>query len=206
MLVSRSLVPALAPQAAGSPIRIIEDVLQADEQSPLNAFLREGGWSYGAYSSEEPGASRYWYKHFAGYFKDGREPRTAEGIEHELERSAPRVCALWRRLKSSVLAGHALTRCYANAYPAGSEGGLHTDSNEPDHFTAIYYPHLKWSPNWAGETVFFNADGTDIIASAYPKPNRLVVFSGRIPHVARAASRTCPELRVTLMFKTAAIR
>jgi SM-20-related protein len=206
MLKSHSLVPALAPQAAGSPIRIIDDLLPADEQRAVQAFLREGGWSYGAYSSDELGASRYWYKHFAGYFKDGREARTPEGIEQELRDSAPVVWALWDRLRGSVLAGHALTRCYANAYPVGSEGGLHADSNEPNHFTVIYYPHLKWSPNWAGETVFFNADGTDINAAAYPKPNRIVVFPGRIPHVARAASRTCPELRVTLMFKTAVIR
>lgn len=206
MLTSLSLVPGLAPKAAGSPIRIIDDLLQPDEQRAVHAFLHEGGWGYGAYSSGEPGASRYWYRHFAGYFKDGREARTPEGIEHELKSAAPIASALWEKLKSSALAGHALTRCYANAYPVGAEGGLHTDSNEADHFTAIYYPNLTWSPNWAGETVFFNADGTDIIASAYPKPNRLVVFPGRIPHVARAVSRTCPELRVTLMFKTAAAR
>jgi SM-20-related protein len=29
-----------------------------------------------------------------------------------------------------------------------------------------------------------------------------VVFPGLIPHVARGVSRTCPMLRITLMFKT----
>jgi SM-20-related protein len=50
--------------------------------------------------------------------------------------------------------------------------------------------------------VFFTQDGSDILASIYPKPNRLIVFPGAIPHVARGISRTCPKLRITLMFKT----
>jgi SM-20-related protein len=53
-----------------------------------------------------------------------------------------------------------------------------------------------------GETVFFNQEETDIIASIYPKPNRLVMFQGTIPHTARGVSRICPVLRITLMFKT----
>jgi SM-20-related protein len=43
---------------------------------------------------------------------------------------------------------------------------------------------------------------TDIVSAVYPKPNRFVVFSGNIPHVARGVSRTCPKLRITLMYKT----
>ena len=53
-----------------------------------------------------------------------------------------------------------------------------------------------------GETVFFNREKTDIIACVYPKPNRLVIFRGNFPHVARGVSRTCPALRIALMFKT----
>jgi hypothetical protein len=32
--------------------------------------------------------------------------------------------------------------------------------------------------------------------------DRLVIFRGNYPHVARGVSRTCPALRITLMFKT----
>jgi hypothetical protein len=67
--------------------------------------------------------------------------------------------------------------------------------------TVIYYPHPTWHPNWGGETVFFNQDRTGIIAPIYPRPNRLVIFAGNIPHVARGLSRTCPIMRNTLMFK-----
>ena len=106
------------------------------------------------------------------------------------------------RLADTVFRGHTLMRCYANAHAYGGDGTLHTDSTDPDSRTAVYYPHGVWWPNWAGETVVFNADKSDIIAAVYPKPNRMVVFPGCLPHVARGVSRTCPELRIVLVFKT----
>jgi SM-20-related protein len=184
-------------------IAIHDDLLDLPMQQAVLGFLRGPGWSHGAFSDPSPDASRYWYKHFAGYAKSGQETHAPDQIEAELAATAPLVAEVWRRLRAGILSGHALTRCYANGYPFGSEGGVHLDSNIVSHFTAIYYPHQEWRPNFAGETVFFNADQSDIIASVYPKPNRLVVFPGVIPHVARGVSRTCPEMRITLMFKTA---
>jgi SM-20-related protein len=198
-----SLAIAQRPSFDASDIRVYDNALAEPLQREVLAHLNEPGWAFGAYSDASPNASRYWYKHFAGYVRDGQEARTAQGVENELATTSAVISGVWGQLKSGPLAGHALTRCYANGYPAGSEGGLHLDSNVSDHFTAIYYPHTSWHPNFAGETVFFTADGSDIIQSVYPKPNRLVVFPGVIPHVARGVSRACPQLRVTLMFKTA---
>ena len=115
---------------------------------------------------------------------------------------APLIAEMWTALKAGPLAGQALARCYANGMPGGVEGGLHLDSNIDSHLTAIYYPHPAWGPNFGGETLLFNAAGDEILAAIYPKPNRLAVFSGAIPHVARPMSRKRPELRITLMFKT----
>jgi SM-20-related protein len=86
--------------------------------------------------------------------------------------------------------------------PAGAEGGLHMDSNVDTHLTSIYYPHPRWHPSLGGETLFFNKDGTDVIGAVYPKPNRLAVFPGTIPHVARPMSAKAKDLRITLMFKS----
>ncbi|MHB8530490.1 MAG: 2OG-Fe(II) oxygenase [Caulobacteraceae bacterium] len=183
-------------------IAVFDDVLSPESQQEVLNFLALPGWAFGAYSDSSPGASRYWYKHFAGFVRDGSEDGDPQAFAAALGRNAPPVSRMWRRLERDILAGHRLTRCYANGYPSGAEGGLHLDSNIDSHFTAIYYPHLSWHANWAGETVFFDKAGQDIIASVYPRPNRLVVFRGTIPHVARGVSRACPELRVTLMFKT----
>lgn len=169
----------------------------------FSAFLSSPGWAFGAYSDPAPGASCYWYKHFAGIVRDGREPSEPALFERQLKLAAPVIDRMWTKLQAGALAGHQLSRCYANGYPAGSEGGLHVNSNVASHFTTIYFPHTAWNPNFAGDTLFFNHTGTEIIAGIYPKPNRLVVFPGMIPHVARGISRLCPHLRITLMFKTA---
>ena len=120
----------------------------------------------------------------------------------ELQEKAAVLYNFWRMLEATVLKGHTLLRCYANGQPFGAEGTTHTDSVSPRSYTSIYYPHDKWHSDWGGETVFFDHDRSDIIASVYPKPGRLVVFRGTTPHAARGVSRTCPVLRITLMFKT----
>jgi len=192
--------PAPAPTAP-SGIVAHDDLLPFDEQKALHDFLKGPGWAYGAFS--DAAGSRYLYKHFAGVVTDGREAVDPDAFEASLEDTAPLVASVWRRLKGTHLSGHRLTRCYANGYPNGSEGGLHRDSNIATHYTAIYYPHLSWKPNYAGETVFFDDAEQEIVGSVYPRPNRLVVFPGNIPHVARGVSRACPDMRITLMFKTA---
>jgi SM-20-related protein len=187
---------------SGPKVTVFDNLLQAEEQAAIWAFLNQPGWAYGGYSAEGPEADRYFYKHFAGYVQDGREARTATAIEEELARNAPLLARMWLGLKGGPLQGQGLARCYANGMPGGVEGGLHLDSNIDTHLTSIYYAHPTWHPNFGGETLLFNPDGDEVIAAIYPKPNRLAVFSGTIPHVARPMSRRRPELRITLMFKT----
>src|SRR5580704_709523 len=165
-------------------IRIFDNVLAPNEQRLVWHFLNRPGWSYGAYSQSGGEASRYFYKHFSGYFMDGRESRSAGAIEAELMQNAPLLAEFWAVLKRGPLKGSVLSRCYANGMPAGAEGGIHLDSNIASHLTSIYYPNLEWRPDSAGETLFFNNERTDLIAAVYPKPNRLVIFPGTIPHVA----------------------
>lgn len=202
----RTSTPSPRPSGPGpqspppSGIVAYDGILPPDEQKALYSFLQGPGWGYGAFS--DPQGGRYLYKHFAGIVTDGREAVDPPAFEAILERTAPLVARLWRRLQAGHLAGHRLVRCYANGYPNGADGSLHRDSDVATHFTAIYYPHLAWNPNYAGETVFFDDAQQEIMASVYPRPNRLLVFPGVIPHVARGVSRACPDMRITLMFKT----
>lgn len=180
-------------------IRAIDNFLPAAEHQAVWTFLCEGGWSFGAFSAT--GGHRYFYKHFAGFREGGNEYDDPRRIEDELQRY-PVVAAVWSRLKAGPFANQVLARSYANGMPPGAEGGLHLDSNIPSHFTAIYYPHPTWDPDLAGETLFYNATRDDVVAAVFPKPNRLVLFPGTIPHVARPISMRASEMRVTLMFKT----
>ena len=187
----------------GAPqIAVCDNFLSPSDQNSVWEFLRRPGWAFGAYSDHEQDASRYLYKHFTGYRKDAQEQVEPEAFEDELREASPLIASVWDRLRAGHLKGHELTRCYANGMPSGAEGGLHLDSNVDSHMTAIYYPHLNWHPNFGGETVFFDKTGSDIVAAVYPRPNRLAIFSGTIPHVARPTSKRCADLRITLMFKT----
>jgi SM-20-related protein len=181
-------------------MQVRDDFLDADFHARIDKFLRSGGWRFGWKSNSQEDCYAFWHKHFAGYRRQKGGARTKRyPCAEELRSNAATVFALWEHLAGTVLRGHTLYRCYANAQTYGSDGTLHTDKNG---WTSLYYPHAAWEPNYAGETVFFNEQGDDTIASIYPKPNRLVIFPGMTPHLARGVSRTCPLLRITLAFKT----
>jgi SM-20-related protein len=183
-------------------VRVFDNLLDPTAHAAVWAFLNQPGWAYGGRSHAGDDVDQYFYKHFAGYVRDGQEARTPASNEDELIQSAPLLSQMWNALKMGPLQGQALSRCYANAMAGGVEGNLHLDSNIESHQTSIYYPHPTWSADAAGETLLFNAAADEIIAAIYPKPNRLAVFAGTIPHVARPMSRRRSALRITLMFKT----
>lgn len=176
-----------------------DNLLPEKDRKRVEEFL-DGGWKFGWKSNRKSDTYRFWHRHFAGTME--ADYKKEYDCAAELAKNAPLMAQFWQFLAGTLLRGHTLVRCYANAFAYGNDGTLHTDSRSPTSFTTIYYPHERWSPNWGGETVFFNPEETDIIAVVYPKPNRLLTFPGTVPHVARGLSRMCPALRTTLMFKT----
>jgi SM-20-related protein len=158
--------------------------------------------SFGASSSRSPDAPSYYYKHFAGYSANGIERRDPTLIADELREACRPIYNMWVGLERAFLSGHLLSRCYANVMPPGVGGGIHRDSQDPTHMTLIYYPNLRWAPGDGGETLFYNEAETTVVRTVEPVPNRLVVFSGSIPHMARALSAAALTDRITLMFKT----
>jgi SM-20-related protein len=182
-------------------IEIIDDLVPLDLRSEISDFLREPGWVYGWKSDPDKDKYSFWHKHFAGHERpDHTKPDEQYNCESELHYSA--ILKLWNLLKEGPLTGHTLLRCYANGYPYGADGSVHTDTVSENGYTVIYYPHRFYDLNWAGETIFFNEDLSDIKLAVCPKPGRVVIFKGIIPHVGRGVSRSCPHMRVTLMFKT----
>ena len=93
-----------------------------------------------------------------------------------------------------------VARQYANGHTYGLGGRPHYDDLRAGTFTLLYYPMPKWEPAWEGETLFFTPAG-HVAAGIAIAPNRAVLFDLRMSHSARAPSRDCPELRVTLAFK-----
>jgi SM-20-related protein len=206
--VTRSAPTGSAKQApaTGPAIARRDNILAPDAQRRVHNFLAQPGWEFGWKSHPKRDVYSFWHKHFAGALlpdHDRDKPgATIYDCAGELQDKAPILHIFWQGLHAGLLKRHTLVRCYANAFAYGCDGTLHTDSTSPKSFTTIWYANLQWNANWGGETVFFNAERTDIVAAVYPQPNRLVVFPGTIPHAARGVARSCPDLRITLMFKT----
>jgi Rps23 Pro-64 3,4-dihydroxylase Tpa1-like proline 4-hydroxylase len=179
----------------------IDAYFAAPQLEKLHDFFQNNVlWTYGWQSKKNLVPFSHWNHNFLKTKSDNQD-----NLEHlllENDALAP-LRDIWLRLKTDHLKDHALVRCYANAHTFGIEGYPHTDSRKPGNYTTIVYVNPIWKPEWAGETVFFNDLG-DIVHAVLPKPGRITTFDGRILHAARALSRICPAMRVTLMFKSTA--
>ena len=87
-----------------------------------------------------------------------------------------------------------------NSQTQGLEGTTHSDCREEDEWNLsfLYYPNRFWNPKWGGTLRLYDEspqsglDGREEhiknhqIAEIEFKPNRLIMFDGRIPHGADA--------------------
>jgi len=176
-----------------------ENAMPEEVRRNVYDLLCQPGWETGWKSNSKRDGYSFLHKHYAGHRKSGGD---AYDCEVELQKSAPIIHDAWFRVKEKIFPGHRLVRCYANALAYGMDGTVHTDASEPGNYTAVYYPHERWSPNWGGETMFYNEAENRIVACFFPRPNSLAVFDGRVPHRANGVTRSYPGLRITLMFKT----
>lgn len=179
---------------------ITDDAVPLALQQAISKLTRESIWAYGWRSNTRRDRYCYWHAHIAG--GDGT---SRKNCEQELAQSQQysAAYALFKLLQQGPLKGHEPLRVYLNSHTFGVEGYVHQDNKDTEnYFSTIYYAHPVWHQNWAGDTVFYNRDETDILTSVYPRPGRAVTFHGAIPHCARAPSRDCNELRVSLVIKT----
>ena len=62
---------------------------------------------------------------------------------------------------------------------------------------------MKWDLEWGGDTLFLDDDRINISSIIQPKPNRVVVFDAKIPHLIRPSTIIAPQYRfsVNMTFK-----
>ncbi|MGJ4729261.1 2OG-Fe(II) oxygenase [Luteimonas sp. SDU101] len=185
-------------------VLVFDDLIEPEQHRSILTLVRGPIWAYGWKSVQGRDRFSFWHAQFAGGGKDSRENCLDELARNSI--AAP-ILALWERLSSTVLGGYEPIRVYANAHTYGIEGYVHQDSaDNENYFTAIYYAHNAWHPDWAGETAFVDRETGDVTSAVYPRPGRVILFRGSTPHVARSPSRECPELRVSVVFKMQAAR
>ena len=180
---------------------IFDDFLDSASWTNLLEYYQKiAAFRYGHFSDQAVTDIPHWHSEYL--FTNSNVQTNQEHILRANPNLAM-VAAVWERLKEHHLKGHALVRCYANAHTYGVEGAPHVDSAKPNNFTTLLYVVPDWKTQWAGETSFFNESG-EVTTAVLPRPNRMITFDGTQLHAARAVSRECPALRITLMFKTVA--
>jgi Rps23 Pro-64 3,4-dihydroxylase Tpa1-like proline 4-hydroxylase len=75
---------------------------------------------------------------------------------------------------------------------------VHFSHTHRDQVVLLYYANLQWSHEWAGETLFYDENCSDIRQAISYKPGRLLLFDGNIPHSIRPQSANAPHYRFTL--------
>ena len=91
---------------------------------------------------------------------------------------------------------------YINVLREGNDPGIHVDAPYfvEDQQTVLVYMNPQWDPQWGGETIFFNHD-LDAVRLVQPRPGRVVMFDGRIPHTGRPPTPKYSHNRYILSFK-----
>jgi len=179
---------------------VSDDFISRSLQKRITEVVQGPIWQYGWHSNSRRDRFCYWHAAFAGGSANSRV-----NCEEELSSKpylAP-IHELWLHLSQGALKGHEPLRVYANGHTYGVEGYVHRDNKDTEnYFSTVYYAHPVWHKNWGGDTAFYSRDGQDIIHSVYPRPGRAITFHGASPHCARAPSRECAELRISVVIKT----
>ena len=62
----------------------------------------------------------------------------------------------------------------------------------------LYYANTQWKQEWAGETLFFDESGKEVVYTSTYTPGRIIIFDGKMPHTIRPQSSAAPHFRFTI--------
>jgi len=98
-----------------------------------------------------------------------------------------------------------IARIHVNCLPYGDLLTTHDDGAPGASLTGLYFGNAEWQANWQGELIMCDRSGESLYA-IMPKPGRIVLFPGEIPHRAGAPSRACYTHRLTIGHKFRAVK
>jgi hypothetical protein len=174
---------------------VFDDVLTKKEHENLFKSIKmlkwTNMWSSVLGSERESGP---W--HWNHTFFEARQNMPAMTIEQlaEMDKLYPDLTALYAKimdLSKKYVGKCDILRLYSNCNPYGTNAYVHQDDGD---YTAIYYPCTEWESEWEGGTCFYERDENkrlDAIRYVSYKPNRMVIFTGRIPHRGMPVDRRC---------------
>lgn len=181
-------------------LKVIDDFVTVEELEKIIACCEASVWRYGWPIKIMPFARPCWHIFIAGTQR--LENLSCEGELKEHDQWGF-LSGLWQRVKKAHLPNARLLGVYANGQTFGQDGPIHCDnrSDEPGQ-TVVVFCNGYWSTSWGGELVFHDPNKTEVVGAVLPKPRRVVIFDGTMPHSAKSPTLTCDQLRMTLAFKT----
>ncbi len=92
-------------------------------------------------------------------------------------------------------------RAYCNVATYGDMLSVHRDcALSNNDVTALWFICDEWERDWRGEFLLLDLD-YDAQLAVTPRPGRLCIFRGLLPHVGTPPSRLCYKPRLTLVCK-----
>jgi SM-20-related protein len=170
----------------GREVRVYDGLLKANEIQGLTAALQNGAFTRTEFARPETAAFRHWV------LKISLESAAQLPVYQPTLAAAGEFAAEteWR-----------ICRCYCNYAAYGDMLFTHTDCPPgAGELTAVWFIAPEWSVEWGGETLFFDSS-MDAQVAVSPRPGRLVLFDGSLPHVGRPPNRICYVPRYTLAYK-----
>jgi SM-20-related protein len=170
----------------GRQVRVYDGLLKANEILGLTTALQNGAFTRTEYARPETSAFRHWVLNIA----------TEAAAQLPIYRLTLDAAA-----EFSVETVYRIYRSYCNYASYGDMLFTHTDcAPGAGELTALWFITPEWNVEWGGETLFFDS-GMDAQVVVSPRPGRLVLFDGSLPHVGRPPNRICHAPRYTFAYK-----
>lgn len=171
---------------AGRRVAAVDGLLSQAQAQQLHQVLSRSSYTRTEIARPETAEYRHW----------ATEIKTE--VCRQMPIFSPTVAALARFAEGRSFR---LYRSYVNVAHFGDMLFSHTDCLPgAGEVTALWYISDRWDPEWGGETLFFD-ESMDVRAALSPRPGRLALFDGDIPHVGRPPNRICYAPRYTLAMK-----
>ncbi len=103
--------------------------------------------------------------------------------------------ALQNSKAAAELVGYEVAHCKLNLSTPADVNFIHAHAEDR---VLLMYLNPKWEEGYHGETLFLNQARKEVIYTSLFTPNRVVSFSGSIPHTIRPQSYLSPFYRLTL--------
>jgi len=175
----------------GREVRIYDGLLSASDIERLAAALQNGAFTRTEYARPETSNFRHWVLNIPS--------ETAVNLPVY----QPTLAAAGDFAGETA---YRVYRCYCNHAAYGDMLFVHTDcAPGAGELTALWFITPQWNVEWGGETLFFDS-GMDAQVVVSPRPGRLVLFDGSLPHVGRPPNRICHAPRYTLAYKLQPIK